>query len=237
MSKSKGNFLTLRDACPTIDDIRAFRYLVISSHYRNPLSFTEQALSASKAALKRIDRLRRQLDYILRTENTLGEDATVAHGLMASEVEKYLENFHFAIADDLSMPRAAASLFGVVKLAENELKRAGGDKLSEDCVPIVGKSVTPLDIEGVRFAQQALDLMDQVFGIFYMIPSIDTQLDIERKQEVIPEEVLQLVDQRASAKEAKDWKMADTLRDQISRLGYTVKDVKGGRPLVSRSEI
>lgn len=237
MSKSKGNFLTLRDACPTIDDIRAFRYLVISSHYRNPLSFTEQALSASKAALKRIDRLRRQLDAILRTENTLGEDATVARGLMAKEVEKYLENFHLAIADDLSMPRAAASLFGVVKLAENELKRAGGDKLSEDCVPIAGKLVTPLDMEGVRCAQQALDLMDHVFGIFYMIPSEDTDLDIERNQEVIPDEVLQLVDQRASAKEAKNWKMADSLRDQISQLGYTVKDVKGGRPLVSRSEI
>jgi cysteinyl-tRNA synthetase len=92
-------------------------------------------------------------------------------------------------------------------------------------------------MEGVRCAQQALDLMDHVFGIFYIIPSEDTDLDIERNQEVIPDEVLQLVDQRASAKEAKNWKMADSLRDQISQLGYTVKDVKGGRPLVSRSEI
>jgi cysteinyl-tRNA synthetase len=79
--------------------------------------------------------------------------------------------------------------------------------------------------------------MDQVFGIFYMIPSMDTESEIERNQDVIPEEVLQLVDQRASAKEAKDWKMADSLRDEIAQLGYTVKDVKGGRPLVSRLEI
>jgi cysteinyl-tRNA synthetase len=237
MSKSKGNFLTLRDACPTLDDIRAFRYLVISSHYRNPLSFTEQALSASKAALKRIDRLRRQLDAILHTVNTSENDATGGHGLMAKEVEKHLDNFNLAIADDLSMPRAAASLFGVVKLAENELKRAGGDKLLEDCVHSAGEGVTLVDVEGLQLAQQALDLMDQVFGIFYMIPSMDTESEIERNQDVIPEEVLQLVDQRASAKEAKDWKMADSLRDQISQLGYTVKDVKGGRPLVSRLEI
>jgi cysteinyl-tRNA synthetase len=45
---------------------------------------------------------------------------------------------------------------------------------------------------------------------------------------------MQLVDQRSSAKEAKDWKMADYLRDQTLQLGYAIKDVKGGDPVVSR---
>jgi cysteinyl-tRNA synthetase len=233
MSKSKGNFLTLREACPTLDDIRAFRYLVISSHYRNPLSFTEQALSAAKAALKRIDRLRRQLDMILQPANTSGEVAVGGEGIMAKEVEKHIENFNQAISDDLSMPRAAASLFGVVKVAETELKRAAAQS-PENEHHTADTAMQRVDIEGVRLAQHALDLMDQVFGIFYEIPAIGTDTKIGSIQDVIPEEVMQLVDQRASAKEAKDWKMADSLRDQILQLGYAIKDVKGGEPVVSR---
>ena len=53
MSKSKGNFLTLRGAGSV--DVRAYRYLVVSSQYLNPLSFTDAAMKALKNALKRMD--------------------------------------------------------------------------------------------------------------------------------------------------------------------------------------
>jgi cysteinyl-tRNA synthetase len=45
---------------------------------------------------------------------------------------------------------------------------------------------------------------------------------------------MELVDQRSSAKDAKDWELADSLRARITELGFAVKDVKGGDPIVSR---
>mmetsp|Transcript_2311 Transcript_2311/g.3244 ORF Transcript_2311/g.3244 Transcript_2311/m.3244 type:complete len:432 (-) Transcript_2311:623-1918(-) len=70
MSKSLGNFLTLRGACPKADDVRAYRYLVVSSQYRNPLSFTDQAMSAAKGALKRMDKTKQEIDAVLSKEDS-----------------------------------------------------------------------------------------------------------------------------------------------------------------------
>ena len=70
MSKSKGNFLTLRPACPTSDDVRAYRYLVVSSQYRNPLSFTDAALGMAKGDLKRLDRAKTMIgDALAKAED------------------------------------------------------------------------------------------------------------------------------------------------------------------------
>lgn len=58
MSKSKGNFLTLSGTLPTALDVRAFRYLVVSSQYRTTLGFSGKSLEGAKNTLKRLDKLR-----------------------------------------------------------------------------------------------------------------------------------------------------------------------------------
>lgn len=234
MSKSKGNFLTLRGACPKADDVRAYRYLVVSSQYRNPLSFTEAAMGAAKGALKRMDRIREQIDEALKEG---ADDILVSgdDGDIADIVEKELANFEAALVDDLSMPRAAASLFGVVKAAENEFKRI--KKAEKDG----GKADPPLDLAGLRAVKKAMDEMDRVFGVFYTVPkakkqdgSVDESADDDDDDAPIPEAVMALVAERTAAKEAKEWDRADSLRAEITELGYSVKDVKGEEPLVCR---
>jgi cysteinyl-tRNA synthetase len=65
MSKSLGNFLTLRTACPEPQQVRAYRYLVMSSQYRNPLSFTPEVMAASEKTLNRIDKTMAQISQAL----------------------------------------------------------------------------------------------------------------------------------------------------------------------------
>ena len=233
MSKSKGNFLTLRGACPTSDDVRAYRYLVVSSQYRNPLSFTDTALSAAKGALKRLDRAKEMIGDALSN----GEKDINANSGIVALVEKELANFEVAIADDLSMPRASASLFSVVKLAEKEFKRVA--KAANDFDGDESKVLPPLDLVGLASIQQALDKMDQVFGIYYEVPKENGPDGIDENsasggEVTVPDEVMDLVEQRSAAKDAKDWELADSLRSKITELGFTVKDVKGGDPLVSK---
>jgi len=217
MSKSLNNFLTLRTACPTRDDIRAYRYLVVSSQYRNPLSFTSEALQASKRALRRMDAVRRDIANVL-----VGDEEGDDEGDMAGEVQRLVTDFETAIADDLSMPRAAASLFGLVKLAETEFKRVKND-------PSLS-----LNTAGLRLIDAAFTQMDTVFGIFYEVPRYEGLEEDEEEEGEIPEEVMTLVKERLEAKEGKDWDLADSLRGRIKELGFSVKDVKGGDPIVTK---
>mmetsp|Transcript_15337 Transcript_15337/g.22346 ORF Transcript_15337/g.22346 Transcript_15337/m.22346 type:complete len:646 (-) Transcript_15337:29-1966(-) len=258
MSKSKGNFLTLRTACPTNDEIRAYRYLVVSSQYRNPLSFTKAATGAAKGALKRMDSVMMQLNNALdlnldgidhgdaKNGNGNGDDNN--NNEIIAKVNKELENFENALADDLSMPRAAASLFGVVKAAETEFKRykkeekAKASNSDSDYNTDETLEVTPLDLVGLASVRDAMHQMDQVFGIFYEVPkeknddgSKKDEKDEPAEDSSIPDEVMELVQSRTDAKEAKDWDLADSLRSRITELGFAVKDVKGGGdPIVSR---
>ncbi len=234
MSKSKGNFLTLRTACPTNDDIRAYRYLVVSSQYRNQLSFTEAGMGAAKSALKRMDNVMNQLNGALSSDAD-SEVKKDNENAMVVLVAKEMNNFEAALADDLNMPRASASLFGVLKAAETEFKRF---KKEEKAAKKSGDEVTPLDTVGLSSVRDAILKMDQVFGVFYEVPNEKNDDGSEKEEEVvddtIPDEVMELVKSRTEAKDSKDWELADSLRSRITELGFAVKDVKGGEPIVSR---
>jgi cysteinyl-tRNA synthetase len=214
MSKSLGNFLTLKTACPTPSDVRAYRYLVVSSHYRNPLAFTTQAMQAAKNAIKRMDKVKDQLDKAL--EGFQGKDTDDDLGARPA-----LDSFEAAIRDDLGMPRAAAALFSLIKAAEGEFKRVAA---SDD---------SSLNLPGLHQIRQAMEQMDQIFGIFYKVPTEDGD---DEPDTSIPTQVSELVTERNAAKEAKDWELADSLRSRITDLGFVVKDVKGGEPIITRVE-
>jgi len=188
----------------------------VSSQYRNPLNFTEQAVKAARKALKRLDKVRAQLIETLAKEDIIeGKESEISLTL----VPKQMKNFESALLDDLSMPRAAASLFALIKAAEGEFKKADD-----------------LDMAGLQAINGALSEMDKVFGVFYQVPLSDVEEQEQKDALVVPKQVLELVEQRTLAKDAKDWDLADSLRQRITELGFKVKDVKGGDPIVSRLE-
>jgi cysteinyl-tRNA synthetase len=231
MSKSKGNFMTLRGICKSDDDIRAYRYLVVSSQYRNPLSFTDEAIKASRSAIKRMDETLDTIQKAMASKNVSDRSST-NQSKLAQVANEALANFETALADDLSMPRAAAALFSVVKAAELEFKRVNQMKES-------GSSPEEdMDISGLKRIYEVIMSMDRVFGVFYSVPKT-TSVGIEDKEKdslpsSIPDEVLELVRSRSAAKDAKDWAQADLIRDRLTQLGYSVKDVKNGDPVISR---
>ena len=126
------------------------------------------------------------------------------------------------------MPRAAASLFAIIKAVDSEFKQLTAAENS-------GSPRTP-DMTGLRAANNALDSMDKVFGIFYDVPPGEDEDLSEGKDDEVPVEVLELASARATAKAAKDWALADELRNRITELGFQVKDVKGGNPVISPIE-
>jgi cysteinyl-tRNA synthetase len=187
-------------------------------------------MQSAKKSLQRIDKVKHKIQTALQENHASDDldDSTAASSDIAEMVvPTQIQNFEAALKDDLSMPRAAASLFALVKAAEGEFKRV--DK-SEDAVV--------LDVVGLQAINAAMDRMDQVFGIFYTVPGSEQEEENNKNSSVaqVPDDVMELVGRRTAAKDAKDWELADSLRARITELGFVVKDVKGGEPIISPIE-
>jgi len=222
MSKSLKNFKTLRDIATTANDARAFRFMVVSAQYRGPLNFTPDTLKAAISSLKRIDRVIGRLDKLARGEEapTAASD-TPRKALDLKEVmETSVEAFEKAMCDDMNTPRATAALFSLIGAAEKAMK--GG----------------LVDGEAANDVLITIRRMDQVFGILYTVPQSyftgESAGDSVRASDEaiplgsLPEEVAALAAARASAKADKDWSAADKARDDLTVLGYRIKDGKDG---------
>jgi cysteinyl-tRNA synthetase len=113
MSKSLGNFFTLRDLLAKGYTGREIRYVLINGHYRQPLNFTFDALDAARVALARIDE---SVDAL-----TARAGSAVA-GAVPAWAEEARAAFAAAINDDLNLPEAFAALFALVREANTALR-------------------------------------------------------------------------------------------------------------------
>ncbi|MGB8951076.1 MAG: cysteine--tRNA ligase [Candidatus Aminicenantales bacterium] len=109
MSKSKGNFFTLRDLIQKKIDPLVLRYLLLSTHYRKVLNFTFEALEQAQTSLQRVKDLLYELDHRRFPE---GENPTIP-GL----IQEAREKFFAGLSDDLNISVALTGLFDLVKKA------------------------------------------------------------------------------------------------------------------------
>jgi cysteinyl-tRNA synthetase len=107
MSKSKGNFFTLRDLVPAGGDAMPLRYLLLTTHYRQPLNFTRAGLVEAEGALTR---LRNFLNQLASTQLDEGESDRVPELLF-----KAREGFDAELDDDLNISGAVGALFTLVR--------------------------------------------------------------------------------------------------------------------------
>jgi cysteinyl-tRNA synthetase len=110
MSKSKGNFFTLRDLLEKGLDAQAIRYLLLSVPYRRQLNFTIEGVESARSALRRLQGFRERLDDY--GGQTLPQD-----GAKAMEIKKFAAGFKESLENDLNTAEALASLFEAVREA------------------------------------------------------------------------------------------------------------------------
>jgi len=115
MSKSKGNFHTLRSLIEQGHDPRAIRLLLLSTHYRSPLNFTFAALAQAASELQRFDDLAARLEREVLPEGEAGA--------FAGRVAAALGEFEAALADDLNVSGALGALFRLVRETHAALDR------------------------------------------------------------------------------------------------------------------
>lgn len=193
MSKSLGNFFTLRDLLEKGYNGRQIRYLLMQTHYRTQLNFTMQGLDAAQHSLARLDAFVDRLESI--------DDQDTGYGIIEL-LQKAEEEFKQHLADDLNISAALATLFDLVREI-NALIDQGKIGMKE-----------------AKNTLELLKLLDGALGV----------LKFQLKADV-PKELEDALEKRAEARQNKDWKRADEIRDFIHSKGYIIEDSPKGAKL------
>ena len=155
MSKSLGNFFTVRDISEKYD-LQVLRFFMLSAHYRSPLNFSAELMEAAKNGYERIVSCVENLKYL--EQNTTLSSATKEEEELIARIQSFEEKFDAAMDDDLNTADALSVIFELVKFANTNAKAESSKELlqalrekivelSDICGLIVEKDTELLDSE------------------------------------------------------------------------------------------
>ena len=160
MSKSLGNFFTIRDI-DAEHDLIAVRLFILSAHYRNPINFSREFMEQSKSAYERIKNCRENLKFIAE-KGTVG-----GAGDIAELAVKYQAKFIEAMDDDLNTADALGGIFEFVKelnlyFTDNNQKQAAAQALTAldkllDVLGLVKENADGIPEEVIKLVQERID--------------------------------------------------------------------------------
>ena len=133
MSKSKGNFFTVRDISK-LYDLEVVRLFMLSTHYRNPINFSDEILNQSKAGLERLYNAKERVEFIISKLNDNAENADELK--LEEELNSFRQRFIEAMDDDLNTADALSIIFELARFMnsnvnENSTKEFANKVLDE----------------------------------------------------------------------------------------------------------
>ena len=198
MSKSFGNFVTLRELLDEGYDPASIRHLLISSHYRGELNFTRQGLQASASAVQRL------LDFEHRLEevpiNDLAEESQ-----LPDLARSALDSFKMAMDNDFNSADALAAIFILVSEVNAEL------------------DLRPAVIGADR--DQALNALRSMDGVLGLLEVAHTSRVVNDEVTAWVERKLE---ERANARANGEYAAADVIRKELEERGILVEDGPAG---------
>lgn len=198
MSKSLGNFFTVREISEKYG-YEPIRYLMISSHYCNPINFSEDIIIQCEAALDRLHTFKKNLRFAL--ENCSQEENSSDE--IVEKLNEYRKKFENFMNDDLNTADALSVIFEMVKdINTDVLSKNNYNK--NDIIKIL----------------EFFNKFTGILGIVYEKKNNDN--------DITEEEIKKLLDERAQARMQKNWKRADEIRDELKLKNVLIEDTPKG---------
>ncbi len=220
MSKSLGNFFTIREVLPRLRHPEVLRAFLLGSHYRGPIQYSAVQLEQADAALTRLYTALRGVEAAPGTAPAAG--AAQVHG--DGEGGGYGERFAAALDRDFNTPEALAVLQGLAR--DLNSRRAAGD--AAQAAVLAGELRRLAGLLGL------LQLApEEWFRRSAALPlsAAPERADAESLDEAGIEA---LIGARLAARRVRDFAEADRIREQLARAGIVLEDQPGGRTLWKR---
>ncbi len=196
MSKSAGNFFTVRDIAEKYD-LQVLRFFMLSAHYRSPLNFSADLMEAAKNGLERMVTCADKLNSYLTNGNN-NEEMTEAEKQFISEAGKYNDRYNEAMDDDFNTADAISVIFELVKFINTNANENSSK-------------------EYVKTLLKQLNTLADICGLI-----------LERKEEILDQEIEDLIAARQAARKEKNFKLADEIRDTLLQKGIILEDTREG---------
>jgi cysteinyl-tRNA synthetase len=201
MSKSLGNFITIKDLLKQWDP-DVFRMAIISAHYTNPIEFDNEVLQQAE---KNLTRIRKGIEELEKkpAKPVKGKHNQASDTSYSSQIAEIEKRFVEAMDNDFNTPQALVAFQDLVTLGNKAISAgAAGETLA--------------------LILSSLKKLGDIFG-FFRIGGVSTE-----KEEELPVEAAKLINEREDARKNKDWKRADEIRNQLSEMGILVEDTSKG---------
>jgi cysteinyl-tRNA synthetase len=246
MSKSAGNFFTLRDLLAKGYTGREVRYVLIGAHYRQPLNFTFDALAGARTALARID------EFVARLRAAGAEESPKVDKSESLRVEKSEslrveksespkvngEGLSDSRTFGLSDSRTLGLSDPIPDWAQKGLGAFGAAIADDLNTPQALAAVHGIVSDGNRAFDATPPDAATASAVLAVLRRCDSVLNLlsgAAPAAEVPAEVQALADERAAARAAKNWAESDRLRAAIAALGWEVRDSKTGQTLKAKS--
>ncbi len=200
MSKSLGNFLTIRDVLRDYPP-EVLRLFLFSTQYRNPLDFTAAAMQDAQAGL---DRMYGCLAGIGELPPA-GDGQPVIGKKDRQKIKSLRQRFESAMDNDFNTAQALGLLFDIVKVLNKVTRMLPPQPAGED----------------LQLVRQGGADMRELAGILGVLQQDPVQYEQRKKQKLLdaidlsPDEIDALIAERKSARERKDWAASDAVRDEL----------------------
>lgn len=200
MSKSLGNFLTVRDISKKYD-LEVLRFFMLGAHYRTPLNFSGDLMESSKTGLERIKNAARLLHERIDQENskdTPNMTMSPEEEARAKKADDFRISFEEAMDDDFNTAFAVGTVFDLVKFINTEAVEGSSIAFLEDLL-------------------NKLVMLTEILG-----------LNVDKKDELLDDSIEALIEERNEAKRNKNFARADEIRDILLKDGIVLEDTRNG---------
>lgn len=221
MSKSLGNFFTIRDLVLKGHKPSSIRWLLSSVPYRNQLNFTFDGLKSAASSVEKLRNFRFRL-----TTSQLAEGTSSAMTRLAAETSERVKG---ALEDDLNAAQAQAALFDMIRKANVALESG---EVHKDDVPLLLAALEQFD---EVFAVLKDDDQPKMKAILAWARTVGREneaspelLEIAGSAQLSDDQVNQKIAEMEAARKARNFKVSDTLRGELTAAGIVVENTKEG---------